>query len=282
MNASRLALGTVQFGLDYGVTNTAGRVAEDAAEAILDRAAAAGIDLLDTASAYGDSEAVLGRIASPTFRVVTKIGGPPARFADLARASAARLGRTPDGILLHDARALMGREATAVTAALLALRERGLVKRIGVSVYTPEALEAACTLFRPDVVQLPFNVLDRRFERTGWLAQLQGTGVEVHARSLFLQGALLGAETPVRLAFAAPVFEAFREACAAAQITPLEACLSVGLAAPLDRLVVGVTSVAELDAILAAAANPRPLPTTFDALATDDPALVDPSRWPQG
>lgn len=278
----RLVLGTVQFGLDYGVTNTAGRVAEADVAAILARAAEAGIDTLDTAAAYGDSEDVIGRLAGHSFRIMTKIGGPPPRFADLTRASATRLGRTPDAILLHDARALMGQDAKEVVQSLLALREAGLAPRVGVSVYSPEQLASACSLFRPDLVQLPFSVIDRRFERTGWLARLREAGTEVHARSLFLQGALLAAATPDRLGFADATLGAFRAACAAAGMTQLEACVSAGLAAPVDGLVVGVTSLAELQAILAAASSCRPLPASFDALASDEAGLVDPSRWPLG
>lgn len=279
-NAARLALGTVQFGLDYGITNAAGRVPEEEVGAILALAAAAGIDLLDTATAYGDSEVVLGRLAAPSFRVVTKIGGPPARFADAVRASAARLGRAPYAVLLHDARALLRPGGEEVARGLEALRASGLAPRIGLSAYTPGVLAAAVAMVRPDLVQLPFSVLDRRFERTGWLERLKSAGAEVHARSLFLQGALLAGRTPPRLAFAAGHLDAFRDACAAAGLGPLQACLSAGLAAPLDRLVVGVTSRAELEAVLDAAATAGPLPAAFDRLAAADEALLDPSRWP--
>ncbi|MCU0983574.1 MAG: aldo/keto reductase [Acetobacteraceae bacterium] len=280
MGRSRLALGTVQFGLDYGVTNTAGRVAEDEVAAILALAEAGGIDTLDTATAYGDSEVVLGRLAPRSFRIITKIGGPPNRFTDEVHASAARLGRVPDAVLLHDARALAREGAGEVAAALDALRVRGLVAKVGLSVYTPEALAAAHALFRPDLVQLPFNLFDRRFVATGWLSRLRAEGAEVHARSLFLQGALLAPATPPRLAFADARFAAFRSACREAGITSLAACLAAGLAEGFDRLVIGVTSAAELAAILAAAADPPSLPPAFQAVATDDPAVVDPSRWP--
>lgn len=280
--AARLALGTVQFGLDYGLTNAAGRVPEPEVAAILALAAEAGIDLLDTATAYGDSEAVIGRLAAPSFRVVTKIGGPPARFADEVRGSAARLGRAPHAVLLHDARALVRPGGEEVARGLEALRASGLARRIGFSVYTPGVLAAAVAMVRPDVVQLPFSVLDRRFERSGWLARLRDAGTEVHARSLFLQGALLAPATPPRLAFADRILAGFRETCAAARLSPLAACLAAGLEAPLDRLVIGVTSRAELAAALDAAASAGPLPSAFAALATGDEALVDPSRWPPG
>lgn len=282
MSAARLGLGTAQFGFAYGITNKAGQVGPEAVARILARARAAGVDVLDTAAGYGDAEAVLGSAGTRGFRVVTKIAGPPAAFSEAARASASRLGAVPDAILLHDATILQTPEAREAVRALLALRELGLVRAVGVSVYAPEVLAAALALFLPDLVQLPFNVLDRRFEHTGWLDRLGSRGIEVHARSLFLQGALLAPETPPRLGFAAARFAAFRAMAEAAGMTPLETCLAVGLAAPLDRLIIGVTNEAELAPILAAANRPLFPPPGIDTLATDDLALIDPSRWPQG
>jgi aryl-alcohol dehydrogenase-like predicted oxidoreductase len=281
VSAARLGLGTAQFGFAYGITNAAGQVSGDEVRRLLTRARAAGIDTLDTAAGYGEAEAVLGEAGAPAqgFGIVTKIAGPPGGFAEAARASAARLGAVPGAILLHDATALAGPDGGEVAHALLALREAGLTRGIGVSVYAPEVLAAALDRLVPDVVQLPFNVFDRRFERTGWLARLRAHGVAVHARSLFLQGTLLAAETPLPLAFAAPRFAAFRQACRDAGLTPLAACLSVGLAAPIDRLIIGVTAEAELAAILAAVDPPPQPPPALADLATDDLALIDPSRW---
>jgi aryl-alcohol dehydrogenase-like predicted oxidoreductase len=284
VSAARLGLGTAQFGFAYGITNAAGQVAPAAVACILARARAAGVNVLDTAAVYGEAEAVLGAAtaAAQGFRIVTKISGPPAGYAEAARASALRLGAVPDAILLHDATILQLPEAREAARALLALREQGLARAVGVSVYAPDTLSAAFRLFVPDLVQLPFNVLDRRFERTGWLDRLGGLGVEVHGRSLFLQGALLAPKTPPRLGFATSRFDAFRAMARAAGLTALEICLAVGLAAPLDKLIIGVTDEAELAHILASLGRPLTPPPGIADLATDDLALIDPSLWPRG
>jgi aryl-alcohol dehydrogenase-like predicted oxidoreductase len=281
VSAARLGLGTAQFGFAYGITNAAGQVSGEEVRRLLAHARAAGIDTLDTAAGYGEAEAVLGGTgaAAQGFRIVTKIAGPPGGFADAARASATRLGAVPDAVLLHDATTLAGPGGEEVAHALLGLREAGLARGIGVSVYAPEVLAATLDRLVPDLVQLPFNVFDRRFERTGWLDRLRDLGVEVHARSLFLQGTLLAGETPPPLAFADDRFRAFRAACREAGLTPLAACLSVGLAAAIDRLIIGVTSQAELAALIAATDDTGPPPPTLADLATDDLALIDPSRW---
>lgn len=279
-HAPRLVLGTAQFGLAYGITNQSGRISEAAAAEVLARAEAGGIDTLDTASAYGAAEAVLGRLgAAARFRIVTKLAAPPEGLANAARAAAARLGRAPDAILLHDANALAGAQAPAMARALLDLREAGLTAGIGVSVYAPDQLEAALAQLRPDLVQLPFNLFDRRFVPA--IARLAGLGVEVHARSLFLQGALLAPATPPALGFAESRFAAFRALLARHRIGALEACLAAGLAVPgLSRLVIGVAGADELAAILACRPPPV-LPEAFATLACNDPGLIEPSRWPR-
>ena len=172
----RLGLGTVQFGQDYGISNRHGRPAVDEVAAILRVAADGGVDLLDTAHAYGDAEEILGELAVETapFRVVTKT--PAARVSAIGDAevgrvrggfsdSLARLQRTSlFGLLLHRAAdlALPGGERLAET--LVRLREEGKVAKVGVSVYSPADLDRVIRVFRPDLVQLPFSVLEARAE----------------------------------------------------------------------------------------------------------------------
>src|SRR5579863_5665772 len=188
--SSRIALGTAQFGAAYGIANTSGQASSESARAILDAARAAGVDTLDTAALYGASEAVLGEIGVGDFRVVTKLPGLPedcedigawaraATIASFRRLNVERLG----GLLLHRPADLLGPRGEALFAALLALRSEGLVARIGYSVYSPDELEALVTRFRPDLVQAPYNVFDRRLAASGWLSRLKDIGVEVHTR----------------------------------------------------------------------------------------------------
>lgn len=291
--ARRLALGTVQFGLDYGITNRQGQVPDQQVAAILRLAAKAGIDTLDTAAAYGQSEAVLGRHADLTagLRIIGKL--PPLGAEAITMATVAALPgvlrqslvllRRPalDGLLLHHGRNLLQPGGAALLLQLQDFKAQGLTRRIGVSVYDPEELSAIAERFTPDIVQLPCNLLDQRFLSLPLLARLRQAGCEIHARSLFLQGALLADVAPDRLDFAAGAFAACRDYGHAQRLSPLQACLGFGLAQPLlDRLVLGVTSAAELQQILDAADS---LPERFPAaahLASHDPDLLNPGRWP--
>ena len=194
----RLALGTVQFGLDYGVANTAGQVAPDEVASILALAQQMGIRTLDTAINYGQSESVLGQCGVGQWQVVTKLPALPEAVGDVAdwvqmhmRQSLARLGvARVHAVLLHRPQDLLGTQGRALLAELKDLQLQGLAAKIGISVYSPEELEVFFGLHRFDIVQAPFSILDQRLQTSGWVAKLHAMGVEVHTRSAFLQGLL--------------------------------------------------------------------------------------------
>ncbi|RTQ52241.1 hypothetical protein EJV47_04235 [Hymenobacter gummosus] len=286
----KLALGTAQFGLAYGINNTQGRPADETVAAVLAAAQAAGLPLLDTAAAYGDSEARLGQWLPQhpgTFEVVTKVAAAaPAVVRAAVQASLARL-QLPRvyGVLFHDFNALQLQPAA--WQGLQDSRAAGLTGRIGVSLYHP--WQAQWLLDRRgwdfDLVQLPYNVLDQRFGPL--LPELAARGVEVHVRSAFLQGLLLRplATLPAYFEPLRPRLERLRAVAAQAGV-PLEAALLLFAAtAPgVARVVVGVDTAANLQANVAAEQH---LPA-FGALR---PALAElaemaeelllPYRWPK-
>jgi aryl-alcohol dehydrogenase-like predicted oxidoreductase len=281
---ARLGIGTVQFGQAYGISNTRGRVPEGDVAAILRRGAEAGVGTLDTAANYSEAEAVLGALAPLTrpFRVVTKTANLKNGLAALiarARQSALTLQRRPvDLLLVHAATDLAGSEGDALWNALLALKQEGLFKGIGISAYVADDPVALARRFKPDAMQVPLSLLDQRLIRSGALAALKAGGVEIHARSLFLQGLLFLETLPPKLAAAAPHLAALRRRVADAGSTPLAAALAFALDQPIDVAVVGVTTPRELDEILAAAALPSPQ-LDWNACALDDETVLTPSRW---
>lgn len=191
----QLCLGTVQFGLPYGVTNQAGQVPEEEVLRILDLAASSGIELLDTAQAYGTAESVLGRCWPEDMprRLISKLAAGAGRqnwetslIASLHRLQAPKL----DGFLLHNASDLLAPDGEELLNWLEDLRERGLVERIGVSIYEASELERL-PLDRLQLVQLPLSVYDQRLIYDGTISKLKDLGIAVHVRSVFLQGLLL-------------------------------------------------------------------------------------------
>lgn len=285
---NRIALGTVQFGMPYGIANQVGQVGREESIAILHYAWAMGIDTLDTAIAYGESELRLGEIGIERWQVISKLPSIPESCADVAglvresvMGSLARLGIPRlRGLLLHRPQQLLGTQGAALYGALCALKDQGKVEKIGVSIYAPEELDALCSRFQLDLVQAPFNVLDRRLASSGWLARLHQAGTEVHIRSVFLQGLLLMNQKnhPAYFSRWRSLWQQWHEWLECQALTPLQACLGFALSyAEIDRVVVGVDGVNQLQQILSPA-NTKCM-SVPQSLATEDVQLLNPSNW---
>ena len=285
---SRLALGTVQFGLAYGVANRCGQVSRPAAKAMLVLAADNGVDTLDTAIAYGESEACLGEVGTDGFKVVSKLPALPefcehihAWVLEQVALSLARLGvSSMYGLLLHRPEQLLEAHGSALYLALQRLKEAGRVQKIGISIYDPDQLNALVSRYRFDLVQAPLNLVDRRLEASGWLQRLKDEGIEVHTRSAFLQGLLLMSQSAIPQAFApwADMWGRWHGWLGSHGISAVQACLAYPLSLPgIDRVVVGADSVSQLSQILDAAASASP--RDFPDLQCDDEDLINPVRW---
>jgi aryl-alcohol dehydrogenase-like predicted oxidoreductase len=288
----KLALGTVQFGLNYGIANQSGQISLAQAREVLALASLHGIADLDTAIAYGDAEARLGQIGVQGFRVITKLPPLPATLragvgdvgdwgkAQLA-ASLKRLGvGSVYGLMLHRSTDLLGPQGPALIQALEDLQSEGWVQKLGISIYAPSELDAVMPLARWGLVQAPFNLLDRRLQTSGWLQRLKDLGVEVHARSAFLQGLLLTSADALPAKFLpwVALWQRWQTWQSATACSALGACLAfVQSFSEVDRVVVGVDGPAHLQGILAALREPPP--PYWPEIASEDDRLVNPSRW---
>ncbi len=271
------------------MTNACGIVPVDEVVAILETGRSCGITMLDTAPAYGTAEEVLGRIdVASLFEVVTKTSAPLQRDGQAAgdalvaglRNSLERLGRTQiDTLLLHHGGDLAG--SAGLLDGLCRAKSDGLTRRIGVSVYRSDEIDIALANFTPDVVQVPLNCLDQRLLGSGHLRRLADRGVEIHARSAFLQGLLLAdpASRP-RWAQQDAALRRFDRTVRELAITPLRLCLGFSLSlSEVAKIVVGATSCAELAAIVEAA-RCEPPDLDWSELAAAESLLLDPRRWP--
>ena len=195
----QLCLGTAQFGLSYGITNTHGLVKETEVQALLRDASSAGISWLDTAQAYGEAESVLGRTieVGNDFKFISKLAKQinpiftPKDFGlwdRLLDGTLTRL-RIPclDVLLLHSSEDLRKQGSQFLRQWLVAVKASGLVKRLGVSIYEASELDGIADELL-DVVQLPLSLYDQRLSNDGTITRLCSRGCAVHARGVFLQG----------------------------------------------------------------------------------------------
>ena len=285
---NRIALGTVQFGLSYGISNLVGQVSRSQARAMLQLALAAGIDTLDTAINYGDSEACLGSLGTDGFKVVTKLPAVPEHCIDVrawvkqqVTSSFSRLGVTAvHGLLLHRPEQLLGPYGAELYRSMQGLKENGQVHKIGISIYSPSELVALLSQYRVDLVQAPFNLVDRRLCNSGWMRRLKADGVEVHTRSAFLQGLLLMSPTAMPSKFAPwhELWQTWFRWIADHDVSAVQACLGFPLSFPeIDRVVVGADNVSQLSQIVNAG-KCRPI-CDFVDLACENENLINPSHW---
>jgi len=288
----KLALGTVQFGLDYGVTNKTGRVSESEVRRILQAARLSGVDTLDTAVGYGDSESVLGRAGVDGFRVVTKVGLMPDTvgtedatcrwLVEQVEHSCARL-QIPciDTLLLHRPEQLLSAQGDWIAKALAQVRAAGVAKKVGFSVYGPDTLADLVRVVRPDVVQAPLNLIDRRLISSGWLERLHAMGTEVHVRSVFLQGLLLAraSERPASFSQWQSLWARWDAWLASGTRSALQACLQFATTQPgIDRVVVGVESADQFAQLVAASRATAEQPDWPDTVSNEE-NLINPARW---
>ncbi len=284
----KLALGTVQFGLEYGVANASGRVTAQEARAILQSAESYGMDTLDTAIAYGESEAVLGQLGIEGWKTVTKLPEVPVKCPDVTlwvhdqiQQSMTRLRVTQlHGVLLHRPGQLLERVGPDLYAVLQDIKAQGMTRKIGISVYGPAELERLIDVYAVDLVQAPLNILDRGLVESGWASRLHNGGIEVHTRSAFLQGLLLmqPSQRPAKFNRWADVWGVWDKWLAHTGLTPLQACLRyVSNLSEIDRVVVGVDAACQLEQIVEAAEGDLTSYPEFGLLS--DMRLINPSTW---
>jgi aryl-alcohol dehydrogenase-like predicted oxidoreductase len=284
----KIALGTVQFGIPYGVANTTGQVEKSEVKSILDCAKSVGIDTIDTAIAYGTSEKCLGEIGIGGYKVITKLPEIPVNYGNLTtwvrghvEDSLSELKvEALSGLLLHRPNQLLDADKEDYWPILLQLKSDGIVEKIGFSIYTPDELDELWDLFKPDLVQAPYNILDRRLETSGWLERMNKENVEVHVRSIFLQGLLLMSKSnrPEKFNKWLSLWSLWDGWLQKNNITPVQAAVSFSLSDNrISRVIVGVDSLDQFKEIISA--EKSSINTFPENLSTTDTKLLNPSEW---
>ena len=289
-NCSSIILGTAQWGLHYGISNSEGITSSEQVSKILKRAASAKINLIDTAPGYGDAELKIGRNSQSLYNIITKIPKMPkltsvndrVKFIENSvQKSMVNLGsESIYGLLFHDADDLIEDKSGTFVAELFRLKETGVVKNIGVSVYNSTQIDTIVSLFTPDIVQAPVNILDQRLIHSGHLKKLQSLGTKIHARSVFLQGLL---HIPINSL--PKYFEPIKAILANISDEVIEQGLTMNQAAlsfirdqpHVDNTIIGIESEAQL----VAAINDFMVDKSFHTVSSGliDERFVNPINW---
>jgi len=283
---NRIVLGGAQLGLPYGILNGGETLSREAVARILDTAVSHGIDSIDTAIAYGQSETVIGETAQNRFKIISKLPPIPSDIANVSQwvrtqidASLSRLNCSSlEALLLHHPQDLIGPHGSELYAAVNSLLSEKIIERFGVSIYAPNELDGIIGKFNIDVVQAPLNVFDRRI--IGVTDQLAALNIEVHVRSVFLQGVLIAnpKDRPQRFQPWSEHFTRFDEWVHSTGMSAMACCLGFALQQPgVTKLVIGTTSKESLTEIMTSIPNIH-LEVPAD-LQSSSEQLIDPRVW---
>ena len=283
---NRIVLGGAQLGLPYGILNGGETLSREEVARILDTAVDHGIDAIDTAIAYGQSESIIGETAQNRFKIISKLPPIPSDVSNVSQwvrtqvdASLSRLkSKSLDALLLHRPQDLTDSHGAELYAAISSLKLEKVIQRFGVSIYAPNELNGIIGTFDIDVVQAPLNVFDRRI--LGVIDQLTALNIELHVRSVFLQGVLIAKpeNRPQRFQPWSEHFARFDEWVLSTGVSAMACCLGFALQqSRVAKLVIGTTSATSLAEIMTSIPNthlevPPHLQSSIEQ-------LIDPRSW---
>ncbi len=279
---SKLALGASQFRFEGAPAHPRARTPQAEVAEIVTVAARAGVRLLDAGVSYDSAETMIGSAPSlHEFRLLVRAARPdkgPEHVEAEARASLARLGVTKaEAIIVQNAGDLFGRHGPDLWDKLMDLKARGLFDKIGIVALASDDPIGIAKRFHPDIIQSPASLLDQRLLTSNVLATVASLGVEVHLRSIFMQGLIFLPPDRMTgpLKGAASSLSRVRRMIAEGKSDPLQAAIGFALSrAEASQVVINVTSAQELSAMLAAAASPPP-ELDWDRMAIDDAAALN-------
>ena len=279
-----LALGTAQFGMNYGIAGRGEMVPGTEVQFILKKAWEFGIRAIDTASCYGDIEKrLVALMGDDAFRIVSKIPALPRDLTSQGvedhvsgsiQRSRARLGERLGTLLFHHGADLLGHfGGVAWRAATQTLSDSSI--QLGASCYAPDEVIDLKEKHPLQVVQIPGNAFDQRILTTSRVDD-----IEIHLRSVFLQGILLLESNQLVGVFpkALPMIQRWRDWCSERILSPLEGALSVVKGLPNIRYcVIGVQHMTQLESIVEAWDSAKAIHAP--ELAIDNIDIIDPRRW---
>lgn len=289
-NITKLILGTVQFGLDYGINNKQGKPSENEVKSILDCAHNNGITFLDTAEAYGDSQKRIGeyhKVANYKFNITTKYNSK----INLPKSIGKRVEYNLSTLNVDRLYSYMFHSFEEYRLFypdfkndLNFLINDELIGKLGVSVYTNEEALKVLEDNSIQLIQLPYNLLDNLNKRKAVLKRAKERGVEIHTRSVFLQGLFFKelCQLPNRLQKLAPYLKLIRQIQENNNIQIQEVALNYALENKMiSKILIGVDSLMQLqDNIKSASINiDENILKEVDKIDVKETELLNPVNW---
>ncbi len=288
MSFSKVILGSAQFSGSYGIANNLSKNNLDEIYEILAYSLGIGINMIDTANAYGDAESILGNFGANKFKIITKIPkreqekiNHPEWMEYKLQESLSRLkSETIYCLHLHSPGDLLTNYGEGIISKLEEFKSKGLIKKIGFSVYNSKQLESLLSVMKPDIVQVPVNVFDRRLIADGTIERLHHMKIKIHVRSIFLQGLMLmeAKDRPVFFDSWQDLFYRWDQWNNHNLLNKINNCLNFSMNLKnITNIIIGVDTLQQLKKLYGnKIINDFSIP---EDLSSDDENLLDPRKW---
>lgn len=257
----KIALGTAQFGTDYGISNLNGQSSIDDVKKIIEFSRKIGIKKIDTAKNYGETEKIIGEVGIKDFEIITKLPKISSKESNLKllidnqiqdSISKMKISKI-DTLLLHNSKDLLSENGNKIFDIIQELKKEGIINKFGISIYEKDEIDQLNKNFKFDVIQIPFNIFDTRLIKSGFLRGLKKKGIEIHARSIFLQGLLINNHNlfPRKLKKFSKYFITWKKFCIKNNVSLKEACIIFATKQKfVSKFVLGFKNSKELEQIL--------------------------------
>lgn len=288
-NIGKITLGSAQFGMSYGITNKLGKVSKKEIQNILRYSKLIGINSIDTAQAYSNSESILGNIGIKKFLISTKLLSFTRKKrltiedqinktieSSLKKLKIEKL----DTVFIHDPKELKSKKGDSILNALFKLKSKKLINQIGASLYTIKDLNYLTSEFNLDKIQFPYNVFDQRLKQHRYFEKLKKKKILIETRSIFLQGLLLENRKNTMKNFSSwkKDWNKWDIFLSKNNISPITACLDFVLKEKyINKILVGVQTTNQLKEIVKSLKLLKNL--NYEKLASSDIKLINPSIW---
>lgn len=284
----KLGLGTAQFGSQYGINNKSKPIDASDSKAILEYLNTKKIDTIDTAASYPDSERILGVNDLSKFKIITKIPSTLQTSVGIERTIRNYIELSLHnmnlssiyGVLLHFPEEILHSNGKDILSTLHRLKSDGIIKKIGISIYSPKIIGQILDRFTFDLIQAPLNVFDNRLIKTGWAKKLKELNIEIHVRSCFLQGLLLMKIEDIPPGFKkwTPLFKFWSNWLDSNCLNAYDVCIHhLLMFKEIDKIIVGIDNISQLKQLVSSYENN--LDISIPDFSSEDEELINPAKW---
>jgi aryl-alcohol dehydrogenase-like predicted oxidoreductase len=282
----KLAIGSAQIGMNYGFLNNK-KISRKEFKKIEKLILDSKINFIDTATSYGDSEYTIGNSRLKNLNIITKIKLPSNKNIRIKKWILKKILKSLNklkikkvyGVLIHDYKDLLGKHGRNYLICLQELKKKKIIKKIGISVYDPQEIKKIWKFWKPDLIQVPFNILDNRIVDSGWINILKKFKVKIFVRSVFLQGLLINDNSHFEINKNYRILlNKFKNWCYKNNISLLKASVHfVKQFKKIDYLIVGFNNYNQLKEIIDVFKKKKIIiPKKF---STNKKNLIDPRKW---